>query len=155
MECRFVYPDGQHCRCAATDRHVFCRHHAPQPRVPTLRNRAVPFRTWIDLRRALPTLDREEIPPAVLFLLSLLLQETPRRITDRNAGELLRWMLRRYGSAPFTLPDDPPRQPDPAYALSQALDRVADIIRRPRPHLPDGSTNPPMPRITSQGYLRR
>ena len=130
MECRVVYPDGQRCRCRATDRHVFCRHHAPQPRVPTLRNRAVPSRRWIDLRRALPTLDPAEIPPAILYILSLLLEESPSRISDRNAGELLRALLRRCASVPFTLPGDPAPQPDPAWALAQSIDRITAILRR-------------------------
>jgi hypothetical protein len=130
MECRFRYPDGQRCRCRATDRHVFCRHHAPQPRVPTLRNRAVPFRRWVDLRRALPTLDPAEIPPAILYVLSLLLEEAPIRISDRHAGELLRALVRRHGSIPFTLSDDPAPEPDPAYAFSQSMDRITAIIRR-------------------------
>jgi hypothetical protein len=130
MECRFRYPDGQRCRCRATDQHVFCRHHAPQPRVPTLRNRAVPFRRWLDLRRALPTLDPAEIPPAILYVLSLLLQENPTRISDRNAGELLRALVRRCGSIPFTLPGDPAPEPDPAYAFSQSMDRLTAILRR-------------------------
>ena len=130
MECRFVYPEGQRCRCRATDRHVFCRQHAPQPRVPTLRNRTIPFRSWIDLRRALPTLDRAEISPAILFVLDALLREGSLGISDRNAGLLLRALLRRHGSVPFTLPDDPAPEPDSALAFSQSLDRLTDFIRR-------------------------
>jgi len=129
MECRHTFPDGRRCRCRATASHVFCRQHAPQPRVPTLRNRDVPFRRWIDLRRVLPTLDRAEIPGAILFVLGLLLQEGPRIISDANAGVLLRHLLRRFGSVPFTLPGDPAPEPDPAYAYSTSLDRLDESIR--------------------------
>lgn len=135
MECRHIFPNGKRCRCRATTSHVFCRHHAPQPRVPTLRNREAPFRSWLDLRRALPTLDSSEIPPAILYVLSALLEENPRPISDRSAGVLLRALLRRSGSVPFTLPDDPEPQPDPAFALSQSIDRVTAILRRRAPAL--------------------
>jgi len=130
MECRFTFPNGKRCRCRATTSHVFCSRHAPQPRVPTLRNRKTPFRTWLDLRRALPTLDRDEIRPAILFVLSSLLEEGPGRISDSSAGTLLRALVRSFGSVPFTLLDDPPPEPDYAFTLSQSLDRVADIILR-------------------------
>ena len=130
MECRFIFPNGKRCRCRATTSHVFCRHHAPQPRVPTLRNRDTPFRTWLDLRRALATLDRAEIPPAILFLLSALLEDGPRGISDHHAGLLLRALVRRFGSVPFTLPDDPAPEPDFALVLSQSIEGVLDILRR-------------------------
>jgi hypothetical protein len=154
MECRFIYPNGQHCRCRATTSHVYCRQHAPQPRVPTLRNRATPFRRWIDVRRALPTLDRSEIRPAVLFILSALLEEGPRPISDRRAGEILRALLRRFGSVPFGLADDPPPEPDSAFELSQSIDRLCEIIqRRSASLLADGIKLPisqsPLPRMSS------
>jgi hypothetical protein len=38
--------------------------------------------------------------------------------------------VRRAGSVPFTLPDDPEPEPDFAFALSQSLDRVAAILQR-------------------------
>jgi len=130
MECRHIFPNGQRCRCLATATHVYCRRHAPQPRVPTQRNRATPFTRWIDLRRNLPNLDRNEIPPTILWVLNLLLQEGPRTISDVNAGILLRYLLRTYGSVPFGLPDDPPPEPDPTLLFSQSLDRLMEILRR-------------------------
>ncbi len=144
MECRHIFSNGQRCRCRATDRHVFCRQHAPQPRVPTLRNCAIPFRRWIDLRRALPTLDRAEIPPAILFVLDTLLQEGPRGISDRSAGALLRALLRRFGQVPFTLPDDPVPEPDYAFTLSQSMDRLTDLIRRYTGYPAARLSNPPI-----------
>jgi len=143
MECRFTYPDGQRCRCRATSSHVFCRQHAPQPRVPTLRNRATPFHRWIDIRRALPTLDPSEIRPAILYILSALLQDDPRPISDASAGRILRDLLRRYGSVPFALADDPPPPVDPNYALSQSLDRVLDFVRGRRGSLADAGIDLP------------
>jgi hypothetical protein len=144
MECRFTYPNGQHCRCRATTSHVFCRQHAPQPRVPTLRNRATPFRRWLDLRRALPTLDRSEIPEGIL-LLSCLLHDGPGSISDRNAGILLRALLRRFGSVPFGLPGDPAPEPDSAFALSQSIDRLAAMIHRQRACLLTEDIDPSIP----------
>lgn len=140
MECRHIYPDGQRCRCRATASHVFCRQHAPQPRVPTLRNRVTPFRRWIELRRALPNLDRAEIRPAILWVLSLLLQEGPRTISDANAGVLLRYLVRTWGSVPFGLADDPAPAPDSALALSRSIDRLMTILRR---HADDGPGRTP------------
>ncbi|HTW48330.1 MAG TPA: hypothetical protein VMD92_10285 [Acidobacteriaceae bacterium] len=145
MECRFVYPNGQHCRLRATTTHVFCRQHAPQPRVPTLRNRATPFRRWLDLRRALPSLDRSEIPPAILFVLGTLLQDGPGSISDRNAGVLLRALLRRFGSVPFTLPGGPGPEPDSAFALSQSIDRLVAMIHRRRARLLTEDIDPSTP----------
>ena len=129
MECRHIFPNGQRCRCRATTTHVFCCQHAPQPRVPTLRNREVPFRDWLDLRRAVPTLDPAEISPAILCVLSALLEEGPRPISDRSAGILPRALVRRFGSVPLTLPDDPAPEPDSSLALSQSIDRIEQIIR--------------------------
>jgi hypothetical protein len=130
MECRHRFPNGKRCRCRATADHVFCQHHAPHPPVPTLRNREVPFSNWLDLRRALPTLERAEIPPAILYVLSALLEEHPRPISDRSAGVLLRDLLRRFGSVPFTLPDDPAPEPDVAYSLWQSVDHLTQILHR-------------------------
>ncbi len=140
MECRFTYPNGKRCRCRATAGHVFCRQHAPQPPVPTLRNRATPFRTWQAVRRHLATLDRAEIPPSILLVLNALLKEGPSGISDRGAGELLRALVRRFGGVPFTLPDDPEPEPDYNFMLSESIDRVAEIIIRRT-----GQTPPRMP----------
>jgi hypothetical protein len=38
--------------------------------------------------------------------------------------------VRRAGSVPFTLPDDPEPEPDYAFALSQSIDRVTAIVQR-------------------------
>jgi hypothetical protein len=145
MECRFVYPNGQHCRLRATTSHVFCRQHAPQPRVPTLRNRATPFRRWIDIRRALPTLDAAEIPAALLYVLSALLEEGPRPISDASAGMLLRALLRRLGSVPFHLPDDPAPEPDPSFALSQSIDRLIALTKSRAARLAASDTDVAIP----------
>ena len=37
MECRFIFPNGNKCRCRATTGHVLCRHNPPHPTVPTRR----------------------------------------------------------------------------------------------------------------------
>ncbi|HEY1499374.1 MAG TPA: hypothetical protein VGF88_07340 [Acidobacteriaceae bacterium] len=130
MECRFLFANGKRCRCRAVTNHVFCHHHAPQPRPRTLRPRGSGFRTWQDLRRHLVTLAPEEIPGSILTVLSALLKDGPGGISDRNAGILLRTLVRRAGSVPFTLPDDPEPEPDYAFALSQSIDRVTAIVQR-------------------------
>ncbi len=130
MECRHIFPNGKRCRCRAVDTHVFCYHHAPQPRPRTLRPRCTGLATWRDVKIHLATLASDEVPAAILTLLSALLEDGPRTLSDRSAGALLRALVRRVGSVPFTLPSDPAPQPDFAFDLSQSIDRVCDIIQR-------------------------
>ncbi|HEX4308635.1 MAG TPA: hypothetical protein VHZ25_01340 [Acidobacteriaceae bacterium] len=129
MECRQFFTNGTRCRCRATAGHVFCRHHAPQPRPFTRRPRNKRFGHWRDVERNLATLDFPEMPATILLVLDSLFEIGPLGISDRKAGYLLRALLRRLGSIPFRLPDDPEPQPDPAFALSQSIDRMAEIIR--------------------------
>ena len=130
MECRHIFPNGQRCRCRAVDTHVFCHHHAPQPRPRTLRPRGAALDTWREVKIHLAALAPNEVPAAILTLLSALLEDGPRTLSDRSAGALLRALLRRSGSVPFTLPTDPAPQPDFAFVLSQSIDRVCAIIKR-------------------------
>ena len=130
MECRFIFPTGKRCRCRATPSHVFCRHHAPQPRARTLRPPTAGFPRWIDVRRYLAVVPPEQIPAAILCILSALLEDGSRSISDTHAGTLLRALLRRNGSVPFALPEDPAPQPDFAQQFSESLDRVAAIVER-------------------------
>ncbi len=132
MECRHIFPNGKRCRCRAVDTHVFCHHHAPQPRPRTLRPRCTGLDTWREVKIHLATLAPDEIPAAILTLLSALLEDGPRTLSDRNAGALLRALVRRVGSVPFTLPTDPAPQPDFAFDLSQSIDRVCEIVQRNR-----------------------
>jgi len=130
MECRHFFPNGQRCRCCAVPTHVFCRHHAPLPRPRTLRPRGSGLATWRDVKIHLATLAPAEIPAAILTLLSALLEDGTRTPSDRNAGALLRALLRRLGSVPFTLPTDPQPAPDFTFEFSQSIDRLAAILQR-------------------------
>jgi hypothetical protein len=130
MECRHIFPNGKRCRCLAVATHVFCHHHAPQPRPRTLRPRGAALGTWREVKIHLATLAPNEIPAAILTLLSALLEDGPSTLSDRNAGALLRALVRRLGSVPFPLPTDPAPQPDFAFDLSQSIDRVCEIIQR-------------------------
>jgi len=130
MECRFIFPTGKRCRCRATPSHVFCRHHAPQPRPRTLRPPTAGFHPLIDVRRNLAVVTPQQIPAAILCILSALLEDGSHGISDVHAGTLLRSLLRRNGSVPFILPGDPAPQPDFAQQFSESLDRVAAIIER-------------------------
>ncbi|HVT96253.1 MAG TPA: hypothetical protein VHE33_02020 [Acidobacteriaceae bacterium] len=130
MECRHIFSNGKRCRCRALDTHVFCLHHAPQPRPRTLRPRNANLGTWRQIQIHLATLSREEIPAAILTLLSSLLEDGPRSPSDRTAGALLRALVRTCGKVPFALPTDPAPERDWAFDLSQSMDRVCDIIRR-------------------------
>ncbi len=130
MECRHIFPNGKRCRCLAVKTHVFCLHHAPQPRPRTLRPRGAGLGSWRDIQIHLATLARDEVPPAILTLLSALLEDGPRSPSDRNTGALLRALVRRFGSVPFSLPTDPAPEPDYAFDLSRSIDRVLEIYER-------------------------
>jgi hypothetical protein len=136
MECRHLFPNGKRCRCRAVDAHVFCRHHAPQPRPRTLRPRGADLGTWRQIQIHLATLTPGEVPGAILTILSALLEEGPRSPSDHTTGVLLRALVRRIGSVPFTLPTDPAPEPDFAFQFSQSLDRLVEIIQRPSARSP-------------------
>ncbi len=117
-ECCFILPSGKKCRCAATRNQAVCRHHAPKPAFPgpppvpkcdvySRHNR------WTRLGRNIPWLDSVEIPSEIYEILCCLIEDGPRGISDREAGRLLRGLLRRLGSVPFPIPE-PPGMPSPA-----------------------------------------
>jgi len=114
-ECCFTLPNGCKCRCAATRNQPFCRHHMPHSAGPSIsrRDRYSRIARWSQLSRGLAWLDPEEIPMEIYSILLSLLEDGPRGISDREAGRLLRGLLRRLGSVPFALPDP---EPSPASA---------------------------------------
>jgi hypothetical protein len=130
MECRHIFPNGKRCRCRAVNTHLFCRYHAPQPRPRTLRPHRAGLGSWRSIKIHLATLSRSEVPAATLTLLSALLEDGPRTLSDRRAGALLRALMRRIGSVPFSLPDDPAPEPDWAFEFSRSIERVFEIIDR-------------------------
>jgi len=161
MECRHIFPNGKRCRCLAVKTHVFCLHHAPQPRPRTLRPRGAGLGSWRDIQIHLATLARDEVPAAILTLLSALLEDGPRSPSDRNAGALLRALVRRTGSVPFTLPTDPAPEPDYAFDLSRSIDRVLEIYERNKrnkvrpapptaPLTPRPTALPPQPNLSTR-----
>jgi hypothetical protein len=154
MECRFIFPDGKRCRCRATPSHVFCRQHAPQsqtsrPRTLHPESAAAAgssFRNWRDLERNIVTLEPEELAAEAFYILDALLKDGPHGISDRNAGRILRALLRRLGSVPFCLPDDIldepvanlPAAPRPvaAYPVDpEAFERMLSLLERYAPFI--------------------
>jgi hypothetical protein len=108
-ECHFRLPNGRKCRAAATRNQPFCRHHRPKPAVagpPPLRKRDLYCRLghWAHVSRNIPWFDPAEIPDEIYGILYSLLQDDVGGISDREAGRLLRGLLRRVGQVPFPLP---------------------------------------------------
>jgi hypothetical protein len=153
MECRFTFPNGKRCRCRATPSHVFCRQHAPQSPLLAARPRqnqssstsaGTLFFNWRELERNLITLEPREIAAEALYILNALLTDGSRGISDSNAGRLLRALLRRLGTVPFTLLNDPTPPPVPGYPVDpEAFERMMSILIRYAPFVP--AAEPPFP----------
>ena len=122
-ECKFRLPNGHKCRCVATRNQTFCRHHGAEPAPHPARDAR---RTnWRDLTASLPTTQTSALPYLVYVyvLLEALLYDDDRGVSDRYAGRTLRNVLRRYGSVPATLPNDPDTPalaPEPASITASA-----------------------------------
>jgi len=107
-ECTFIRPNGQKCRAAANRNHSLCRHQAPAvpgpPPVPKsqLYSR---IRQWSLVSRSLPWLDKADIPFEIYGILLALFVDDDTGISDREAGRLLRGLLRRLGAIPFPMPE--------------------------------------------------
>lgn len=143
-ECSHLLHNDHRCRCAAIRNQPWCRHHAPKPAVagpPPLRARDRYSRLshWADVGRNLPWTSPEEIPGEIYDILFSLLQDDSAGISDRQAGRLLRGFLRRLGSVPFAIPDDPsaPVAPDPSASSDDptGLDRLVDSLQQCHPGL--------------------
>ncbi len=147
-ECAFILPSGRKCRCAATRNQAVCRHHAPRPAIPgpppTLRRELYSRHIrWTQLGRLTPWLDPAEIPNEVHSILRSLLEDGPLGISDREAGRLLRGLLRRLGQVPFPLPDPEDFQPpSPAPARSQDARSMRGPVSDPTLD-PEDSVNDP------------
>jgi hypothetical protein len=103
-ECRFVLPDRRKCRCVALRNQKFCRHHLPGANAePTLQPKYRPYSRvvrWRELGQTVTTLALEDIPYEIRDILSCLLEDGDGGISDRQAGRLLRGLLRRVGEIP-------------------------------------------------------
>ena len=121
-ECTHILPNGQKCRGTATRGHEFCRHHGPKPlggAPPAPRPRQISrVARWSNLSRKLPWLDPADLPIEAYAILLALLEDGVAGISDREAGRLLRGIVRRHGSVPFLEPEfvDPDPLPDPSSA---------------------------------------
>jgi len=114
-ECTHILPTGRKCRALALRGHQLCFHHgrgvarAPQkPRNPFSR-----IARWRDLSRSAPTLPASDIPFNVYIVLGSLIADGEDGISDREAGRLLRILLRRFGSIPFPPPAGVRVEPEP------------------------------------------
>ena len=113
-ECTFIRPHGQKCRAAANRNQNLCRHHAPAVPGPPPIPKSQLFsriRQWSLVSRSLPWLDKAEIPSEIYGILLALFADDDTGISDREAGRLLRGLLRRLGAIPFPMPE-PPQSPD-------------------------------------------
>lgn len=132
-ECQFILPTGHKCRCAATRNQPFCRHHGPKPPgLPPLsrRQRYSRLARWALLGREIPQLELTQIPFEAYDILLSLLEDGSAGISDRGAGRLLRGLLRRFGSVPFSppvyKPDAATPQPAPASGARSATPPALD-----------------------------
>jgi hypothetical protein len=121
-ECIHILPNGQKCRGTATRGHEFCRHHGPKPlgEAPAApRPRQISrIARWSNLSRRLPWLDPADLPIEAYAILLALLEDGVAGISDREAGRLLRGIVRRHGSVPFLEPEF--LEPDPVPDSSSA-----------------------------------
>ncbi|MGB7135206.1 MAG: hypothetical protein WBD46_07950, partial [Acidobacteriaceae bacterium] len=110
-ECTRLLLHGQKCRAAAKRGLPFCRHHDPAaaaapPRRPCSEyERFSRHRHWINVGRDLPWFAPAELPVEILAIHQALLEDGSGGISDREAGRLLRGLLRRIGCVPFEIPD--------------------------------------------------
>jgi hypothetical protein len=137
-ECSYILPTGRNCRCPATRNQALCRHHAPKPAVagpPPLakRDRYSRLWHWAELSRGIPWLEPSEIPIEIYSILYALLQDDTLGISDREAGRLLRGLLRRLGSVPFSMPDSLDMEPEAAQPAPRVLAAPPPSERKPAP----------------------
>jgi hypothetical protein len=111
-ECSQILPSGQKCRCLALRGRDACRHHCAGPLPPLAPRRGGFSRItrWRNLGLTVHTLPARDIPFHAFVLLGALIADGDDGISDREAGRLLRVLLRRHGSIPFAPP--PVTHPD-------------------------------------------
>ncbi len=114
-ECSQILPSGQKCRCLALRGRDACRHHCAGPLPPPAPRRGGFSRItrWRNLGLTVRTLPARDIPFHAFVLLGALLADGDDGISDREAGRLLRVLLRRHGSIPFAPPPGVQVGPDP------------------------------------------
>ncbi|MBT9331859.1 hypothetical protein [Paracidobacterium acidisoli] len=102
-DCTFVLPGGSKCRGVALRGQSLCRHHMPgaktRPPSPPKRSLYSRLIRWRDLGRSIPFLAKESIPEEILGILYAMLEDDGG-ISDRQAGKLLRSLIRSNGDVP-------------------------------------------------------
>ncbi|MGB6904355.1 MAG: hypothetical protein WBD98_16100 [Acidobacteriaceae bacterium] len=129
-ECTQILPTGQKCRCLALRGRNACRHHLAGP-LPPREHRPNPFSRvsrWRNLGLTVHTLPAHDIPYHAFVLLGALLADGDDSISDREAGRLLRVLLRRHGTIPFPPPRDVQIDPEPEPAASSGLQNLSQMF---------------------------
>lgn len=160
-ECTFLLSTGKKCRAAATRGRPFCRHHDPAAkaapaglRIPK-HNLFSRHRRWMVINRDFPHTHPADLPGDVFEILHALLADGEDGISDREAGRLLRGMLRRLGAVPFALPEPTlPNMPTaPAgRAVDPALLRMLASLGRSGGMSDDMSDDDAEPRFPQPGF---
>ena len=108
-ECSHILPNHHKCHGLALRGHQRCFHHIDPAQRPPLRPLRDPFSRitrWRQLGRRVHTLPVHEIPCNVYSVLGGLFNDGQDGISDREAGRLLRILLRRHGSIPALPPPE-------------------------------------------------
>lgn len=160
-ECTFLLSTGKKCRAAASRGRPFCRHHDPAAkaapaglRIPK-HNLFSRHRRWMVINRDFPHTHPADLPGDIFEILRALLADGEDGISDREAGRLLRGMLRRLGAVPFALPEPTlPNMPTaPAgRAVDPALLRMLASLGRSGGMSDDMSDDDAEPRFPQPGF---
>lgn len=133
-ECTFILSNGRKCRCAATRNQAFCRHHSPTSATAPQLAPDRPFSRlarWRSVGRDLPGMEADELPYEIYSILEALLEEDDLSISDRQAGRLLRSILRRIGSVPaLPIPEIEPDTPTPQNARTHNQPSLPELIHQ-------------------------
>lgn len=148
-ECSYILPNHHKCHSFAVRGKTRCFHHIDPAERPPARPPRDPYSRitrWRELGRNIHTLPVEEIPYNVFIILGGLIAEGPNGISDREAGRLLRILLRRTGAIPHLPPagyrifdtfDAPSNSPapsaPPAPAAAAPVDAGWHATYLPRP----------------------
>jgi hypothetical protein len=132
-ECSYILVNGQKCRCLALHGTSLCLHHCPASQRPPAQPARPLFSRisrWRDLSRTVHSLPASDIPYHAFAILGSLIADGDEGISDREAGRLLRSLLRRHGAIPFPPPTGVHiHEENPASDPAPALDPEAARVR--------------------------
>jgi hypothetical protein len=128
-ECTQILPSGQKCRCLALRGRDACRHHLAGPLPPPAPRRGGFSRVsrWRDLGLTVHALPARDIPFHAFSILGSLIADGDDGISDREAGRLLRALLRRHGSIPFAPPPGVQLESDEPDPLTEPAPTTASV----------------------------